>query len=214
MKLYNYWRSSSSWRVRIGLAYKKIPYEYVPVHLVRNGGEQYQPAHKARNPMSQVPVLEIMQGGKPRYLTQSLAILEYLEETVPSPPLLPKDPFLRAEARRQAEVVNSGTQPFQGLIVGKRIEALGGDKNEWLHYWVGEGLKALETFTSTSSGKYSIGDQVTIADCYLIPQLYSARRFNIDLNPFSTLLKVEKACNELPAFQESHPSRQPDAENT
>lgn len=207
MKLYGYWRSSASWRVRIGLAWKGLRYDYVPVHLVKEGGQQHGEAHRARNPMEQVPVLEV----DGRLLTQSLAILEWLEEAHPQPALLPRDPFLRLRARQLAEIPNSGIQPLQNLSILQEIEKLGGDKQAWGAKWNRRGLGAMEAIARETAGRFLVGDDVSIADVCLVPQLYAARRFNVDLAAFPTLLRVEAACAELEAFKQAHADAQPDA---
>jgi len=212
LRLYSYWRSSASWRVRIALHWKGIRFEYAPVHLVQ--GEQRSAAHHARNPMEQVPALEVEFEGTRRTIAQSLAILEFLEECFPEPPLLPRDPFLRARVRELAEVVNSGIQPHQNVTPLKRIDALqDGAGKAYARHFNEVGLAALEERIRETAGRFSVGDQPTFADCCLVPQLYSARRFEVpDLEArFPTLLRIEAACNELPAFQLAHPDRQPDA---
>ena len=208
MKLFGYWRSSSSWRVRIALHTKGVAFENVPVHLVRGGGEQLATAHRARNPMGQVPVLQL-EGGTT--LAQSMAILEYLEERYPEPPLLPGDTVGRARVRELAELVNSGIQPIQNLTVLNRVTALGGDRGQWALTAIREGFDALELRARDTSGTCLVGDQVTFADCMLIPQLYNARRFQLSLEPYPTLTRVEAHCASLPAFVASHPDVQPDA---
>lgn len=207
MKLYSYWRSSCSWRVRIALNFKGIPHEVVPVHLVRS--EQDLPGHLARNPMGQVPVLETPHG----FLSQSLAILEYLEEVHPTPALLPREPWARAQVRALAEAVNSGIQPIQNLAVTRHVGAtFGGDAAEWNRHWIGRGLDRLEAQVAGTAGRFSHGDSVTYADVCLVPQLYNARRFACDTSRWPTLLRVEAACVALPAFQAAHPDQQVDAE--
>lgn len=209
MKLYNYWRSSASYRVRIALAYKGLSYDYVPIHLVREGGGQHQAAYRQKNPMRQVPLLELEDG---RALAQSVAILEYLEEAHPEPPLLPKDPFLRAKVRQLVEMVNSGIQPLQNLATTQRLRALGVDADAWAKEWVERGLEALEAELSKTAERFSVGDAPSLADVVLIPQLYSSRRFGVDPVSFQKIHRIEKNCLELPAFQKAHPSAQPDAE--
>lgn len=213
MKLYGYWRSSASWRVRIALHYKGLPYEYVPVHLLEGGGQQHSESYRALNPMRQVPTLEVVDAqGHVHPLTQSLAILEYLEERYPSPPLLPAEPLARARARALAELVNSGIQPLQNLAVLQRVQnELKADQKAWAAHWVQRGLEAFHTAIAGSSGPYCLGEQPTLADVCLVPQLYGARRFGVDLTPFPRLTQIEAACNLLPAFQAAHPDRQPDA---
>jgi len=212
MKLYSYWRSSASWRVRIALGYKGIPYEYRAVNLVREGGEQYAPTYVAEvNPLSQVPVLEL-EGSPPRRIAQSLAIIEYLEERYPEPPLLPSDPWLRARARQLAEIANAGIQPFQNTpTLGYVRNVLRGDEKAWLRHFLDRGLRALERTARETAGTFLVGGHPTVADVCLIPQLWSARRFEVPLDPFATLVRVEAACNALPAFAAAHPDRQPDA---
>jgi len=214
MKLYGYWRSSSAWRVRIALGLKGLSYEYIPVHLVRGGGEQFSEAFRARNPFAQVPVLEIERDGAPHHITQSMAIIEYLDEVFPTPPLLPKEPLLRARARELAELVNSGIQPLQNRLVLERVTELGGDEKAFAARFVASGLAALEAHAARSSSRYLVGDEPTLADIYLVPQLYNARRFAVALEPYPRLCAIEQACQALPAFAAAHPDRQPDAETT
>jgi maleylpyruvate isomerase len=214
LRLYGYWRSSSSWRVRIALAYKGVPYEYKSVHLVRDGGEQNRPGYRSINPFSQVPVLEEdVPGGRPQRITQSMAIIEYLEERVPAPPLFPDDPWLRARVRMLAEIVNAGIQPFQNSpsVLGYVKDTLGADEQAWARHFLGRGLAALEASAAETARTFLVGDQPTLADVFLIPQLYSARRFGVDLSPLPTLLRVEAACEVIPAFAGARPERQPDA---
>jgi maleylpyruvate isomerase len=208
MRLYSYWRSSSSWRVRIALEHKGLPYEIVPVNLIaEGGGEQHTPDHVQRNPLEQVPVLEV--GG--RFLSQSVAIMELLEELHPAPPMLPKDPWARAEVRRMVETVVSGIQPMQNPGTTKRVKQLGGDEKTWASHYVSLGLEALERYAKDTAGRFSVGDTVTFADACLVPQLYSARRFAVALEPYPTLLRVEAECLALAAFQMSHPQKHPGA---
>ncbi len=212
MRLYNYWRSSASWRVRIALAWKGIPYEYVAVNLVRDGGEQKAEAHRARNPMMQVPTLAWEEGGATRQLSQSLAILEYLEERWPERPLLPRDPYLRAKARQLAEVVNSGVQPLQNLEPQRYVrEELKGDAAAWTRHFIERGMAALEAEARETAGRYLVGDEVSFADLCLVPQMFATRRFAGDAGAYPTLLRVEAACLELEAFRAAQPERQPDA---
>ncbi len=212
MKLYNYWRSSSSWRVRIALNLKGLSYEYVPVHLVKDGGEQHTEAYRSINPMRNVPVLEFTEGSQVRRLSQSVAILEYLEERYPSPALLPADSYLRAHCRMLSEIVNSGIQPLQNLAELQRIKGeLKGDDKAWCAYWIDRGLAAFHTSVQETAGTYCMGEAVSFADIFLVPQLYSARRFGVDLKPYELLTRIEAACASLPAFQAAHADRQPDA---
>ena len=207
MKLFNYWRSSASWRVRIGLNLKGVAYEYVPVHLTRDGGEQNDVAYRELNPMAQVPALVLDDGA---VLFQSIAILEWLEETWPEPPLLPSDPIERARARAIAEIVNSGIQPMQNLAVTHAVKSMGGDVDAWLRRFVGHGLEAIESAAATTRGRFLVGDHPSFADICLVPQLASARRFGVSVDGLDGLLAVEAACNDLAAFRDAHPDRQPD----
>jgi maleylpyruvate isomerase len=209
VKLYGYWRSSSAWRVRIALAWKAIPHEYEVVNLIRDGGQQHTPGFRDKNPLGQVPVLELDDG---RRLTQSIAILEYLEERFPSPPLLPADPWLRARARQLAEMVNAGIQPLQNLSVLQHLKhAVHTDPDVWVRHFVGRGLAALETAAAETAGTFMVGDAPSFADAYLVPQLYGARRYGVDLGAFPTLTRIDAACAALPAFQTAHADAQPDA---
>jgi len=211
VRLYNYFRSSASWRVRIALNWKGIPYEYVPVSLIANGGEHLKDAYGAINPMHAVPALEI----DGHILSESLPIIEYLEETRPERSLLPKDPYQRAQARRIAEVFNAGTQPMQNLRVLTWIDSefhVGEEgKKRWVQHFVTETLGRLETLLKTTAGKYCVGDTVTIADIGLPPQCFGARRFGIDLAQFPTIAAIEERLNQLPEFAAALPAKQPDA---
>ncbi|HTS81567.1 MAG TPA: maleylacetoacetate isomerase [Myxococcaceae bacterium] len=209
MKLYGYWRSGATWRVRIALAWKGIAYEYQPVNLLE--GKQHDEPYKALNLMQSVPLLEWHEGEAVRRLAQSLAILDHLEQRYPSPPLLPTDPWLRARARQLAEMVNSGIQPFQTPAVLGQVKALGGEEKPWVEFFYRRGLTALEEETSRTAGRFSVGDAPSFADCCLVPQLYACRRWKFDLSPFPTLTRIEAACEALPAFQAAHPDRQADA---
>ena len=211
MRLYSYWRSSSAWRVRIGLALKDLPYEYVAVNLLAR--EQFDPEYQARNPMAQVPVLEVSEHGYRVRLAQSMAILEWLEERHPQAPLLPRDLDGRARVRTLGEHVNSGIQPLQNAIVLRTLrEKLPGYEKEWAALWIRRGLDALErALQDDETGRFCHGDAPGLADCYLVPQLYNARRFGLDLTPYPTLRRIEEACAALPPFQAAHPDRQPDA---
>lgn len=210
--LYGYWRSSSTWRVRIALAHKGIPYETAVVHLVKDGGEQRSEAFKKLNPRGEVPLLQVMHAGQPFRVAQSMAIIEYLEETHPEPALLPREPLARARARHLAEMVNAGIQPLQNLRVLQYVKStLGGDDQAWARAWIHSGLQALEQEAQASAGPFLVGDAVSLADVFMVPQLYNARRFNVDLTAFPTLTRVEARCMELPAFVAAHPDKQPDA---
>ncbi len=214
MKLYNYFRSSGSYRVRIALNLKGLSYDYEAVHLRRNGGEQFAPAFRAKNPHSLVPVL---QDGE-HLLTQSIAILEYLDEVHPNPALLPKDAIARAHVRAIALSVACEIHPLNNLRVlgylSRQLAVSEEVKLEWYRHWVNLGFGALEAQLSETRrlGPYCYGKTPTIADCCLVPQLFNARRFGCDLSAFPTLTGIEAICNQLPAFRDASPDRQPDAE--
>ncbi len=207
MKLYNYWRSSASWRVRIALAYKKVDYEYRAVNLLSHDNRSDD--YTALNPIGQVPTLVLDDG---RQLSQSLAILEYLEEIAPRPSLLPTDPYLRARARQLAEIVNSGIQPLQNLPLMARYSEHGIDAKKTIAGDIERGLSALQKVAQPIAGKFLVGDDVSFADICLVPQLNAARRFGLDVATWPLLTRVEEACNELPAFQVAHADHQPDAQ--
>lgn len=204
MTLYGYWRSSSTWRVRIGLALKGLDYTVEPVNLLHSA--QLADAHRRRNPMGQVPAL----ADGDVVLTQSLPILEYLEERYPQVSLLPGSPAQRAAIRAMAEVVNSGIQPLQNLAVLKHLDTVDVDRGEWSRHWIDAGLRALESM-ATGPGPFLVTDGPTLAEVCLIPQLYNARRFSMDVAAYPRLAACEAACLALPTFQQSHPDEQPDA---
>lgn len=210
MLLHGFWRSSATWRVRIALAHKGVAYEYVPVNLTR--GEHQRPEYLAKNPMGSVPLLEVELDGRPLRLAESMAILELLEELHPDPPLLPRDPHLRARARHLALLVVSGVQPLQTTLVREHLQkTLHGDPDEWTRHWIRRGLTALEQLVLETAGRFCVGDAPSFADVCLVPQLYFAsRRAGLDLSPYPTLLRIEEACGELPAFVTAHARNQPD----
>ena len=215
MKLYTYFRSSAAYRVRIALALKAIAYEAVPVHLLRGGGEQLADAYRQVNPSALVPTLEDDNGV---VIGQSLAILEYLEETRLATPLLPADAAGRAHVRALALTLVADSHPLGNLRVLKYVKGELGQSEDtklaWQRHWLHAGLATFEAMLARagSSGTYCHGDQPTLADCCLVPHLFSARRFDVDLAPFPALVRIDAACAQLPAFQVAHPSRQPDAE--
>ncbi|WP_024891532.1 maleylacetoacetate isomerase [Luteimonas huabeiensis] len=213
LALYSYWRSSAAYRVRIGLNLKGLPYETVPVHLVRDGGEQLRPEYAAQNPQKLVPVLVHGQ----RRMRQSLAILEYLDEVWPQPPLLPSSARGRQRVRELAQLVACDIHPLNNLRVMRFFEhewhVPQPERDEWMKHWMTEGLGAFEALLRDhpSTGAFCDGDQPGLADCCLVPQLYNARRFGVSLDAFPTLAAVERACLALPAFDAARPERQPDA---
>ncbi|RME16760.1 MAG: maleylacetoacetate isomerase [Bdellovibrio sp.] len=213
--LYSYFRSSSSYRVRIALHYKKIPFEYKPVHLLKEGGEQHLPSYKEINPAEEVPTLVTPDK---KTLSQSMAIICYLEDIKPLPALFPKDPYLKALTLQICEMINSGIQPIQNLKV---LQALGNQFHldregqlSWARQWITKGFLAIEKILKTHAKTFSLGDSLTAADLFLVPQIYNARRFQVDLSPFPTITQIEKNCLSLPAFQKAHPDNQPDTPKT
>jgi maleylpyruvate isomerase len=211
MILYDYWRSSSAWRVRIALHYKGLPFERRVVNLIKDGGEQHTEGFFALNPSRQVPVL--IPDGITRPIAQSMAIIAFLEEQFPTPALLPADPWLRARARQLAEMVNAGTQPLQNMSVLQQLRSLGVDAEEWARHFIARGLAALETAAQETAATFLVGDAPSIADVYLVPQLYNGRRWSVDLTPYPTLLRVEAMCSNLRAFAAAHPDVQSDAQS-
>lgn len=211
MRLYGYWRSSASWRARIGLNLKGVAWEYVPVNLLQGEGEQRGDAHRARNPLGQVPVLEVVLDGETRMVSQSLVILELLEELHPTPPILPATAWGRARARMMAEVCNSGIQPLHNLWVNKRLSTFGVDAQAWNAEVITRGLTALEQLAAAAPATFLVGEQPGVADICLVPQLYAARRNGVEVAAFPNLLRVEAACAALEAFQAAHADRQVDA---
>jgi maleylacetoacetate isomerase len=213
MKLYDYYRSSAAYRVRIALNLKGAAPERAFVHLRK--GEQRADEYLALNPQGLVPVLALDDG---RALTQSLAIIEYLDETIPAPPLLPRDPEARARVRAIALAIACDIHPLNNTRVLSyltgTIGATSSQKDGWYRYWVDVGLEALEAELSrdAATGRFCHGDAPTLADVCLVPQLANARRFEIDLSPYPTLVRIETACNALAPFADAAPARQPDAE--
>ena len=214
MKLYDYFRSSAAYRVRIGLQLKGLDYESVPVHLIRGGGEHLKPEYRAVNPSALVPAL-VDEGAT---ITQSLAILEYLDEVHPLMPLMPRDALGRARVRSLAMLIACDIHPINNLRILRYLVREAGltedAKNAWYVHWVREGFAALETQLSGSddTGRFCHGDSPTIADCVLVPQVFNAVRFNLDMAPYPTIARIDAVCRELPAFMAAHPSQQADAE--
>lgn len=203
MILFSYFRSSSSWRLRIVLAVKGLEYEYRPVNLLKK--EQSSSTYtEGVNPMGQVPALQV----EGHTLTQSVSIYEYLEETFPEKPLLPKDVFKRAKVREIAEMIGSGIQPVQNLSTLQRLPE--DQRKAWAQESIVKGFTALETLLSRSSGKYCVGDELTWADCCLVPQIFNAKRFGVDMVRFPIISRIGESLEQLPPFQEAHPFRQPD----
>lgn len=211
--LYGYWRSSAAYRVRIALNLKGIEYEQAPVHLARDGGEQHRPAYRALNPQGLVPALV----DDDLIITQSLAILEYLEEKVPAPALLPADAAGRARVRSLALLVGCDIHPLQNLRVLNYITgplgAAESQRAEWARHWISEGLRAFEErlVRDAETGRFCHGDEPGLADLCLVPQLYNAVRWDCDLAPLPSILRIRDACLELEPFRAAAPEAQPDA---
>jgi maleylacetoacetate isomerase len=204
--LHHYWRSSSSWRVRWALAHKRVPYESRAVDLLK--GAQSDPAYIESSPMGLVPCL-VVDG---RALTESVAIVEWLEETHPSPPLYPRDPWARARTRQLVELVNSGTQPLQNLGVNRYVSSELPAQAAWARHWITRGLDAIEkelgiVASEGLGGAFAIGDSLSAADLYLVPQLYNARRFSIELAAYPRIVAAEKAALATESALASHPDR-------
>jgi maleylpyruvate isomerase len=214
--LYNYFRSSAAYRVRIALNLKGVAYENVFVHLTRGGGEQFSDAYRAKNPQQLIPALS--EGHDT--LTQSLAILEYLEEKYPQTPLLPAPHLFveRARVRALALAIACDIHPLNNLRVlkylTKNLSITEDQKSAWISRWITEGFTAIEAQLAQShhTGVFCHGDAPTFADCCLVPQVFSARRFNVDLAPFPTIVRIDTACNALSAFAAAHPKQQADFE--
>lgn len=211
MRLYTYWRSSAAYRVRIALALKGISAEQVPVHLVRGGGEQHGSAYRAINPQERVPALELDDG---TVLIQSPAILEYLEEVFPTPPLLPVAPVERAKVRAVAGIIGCDIHPPNNSSQLTYLRRELGQSEEqvaaWIARWIHDGFRAVEQLIDDAG--YCFGPTPSLADIYLIPQVFSARRFNVPLDGFARILRVDALAATHPAFAAAHPARQPDAE--
>ena len=214
LRLYTYFRSSAAYRVRIALNLKGLAYEAVPVHLLRDGGQQNQPAYRALSPLGTVPALQTGEGA----FTQSLAIIEYLDETHPLPPLLPASAADRARVRALALTIACDIHPVNNLRIlqylGKHFAATQEQKDAWYRYWVNAGLLAVEQLLAAhpATGAFCHGDAPTLADCCLVPQVFNARRFDCSLDAMPTIRRIVAAGEALPAFRNAAPAMQPDAE--
>lgn len=210
MKLYSYWRSSAAYRVRIALNLKGLDYEIAGIDL--RTGDQSGPDYKALNPQGLVPALDTGED----LLIQSSAIMEWLEETHPAPALLPGDPAGRATVRAMAAIVTCDIHPLNNLRVLNSLKAeFGADQAQvdaWIARWIASGFDALEALIVRHGGRFAYGDSPTLADCCLVPQVYNARRFHIDLAPWPLIAAIDEACAKLPAFVRAHPHNQPDAD--
>ena len=211
MKLYTYFRSSAAFRVRIALNLKGLAYEPVFVHLAK--GEHRAAAYAKVNPQALLPTLELDDGTR---LTQSLAIIEYLDEKHPQKPLLPKDARERARVRSLSYLIASEIHPLNNLRVLQHLKrALGQSEeqvNAWYRHWIADGLAKLEAELASNKGRFCHGDAPTMADCCLVPQIFNAKRYHSDLAPYPSTMRVFDACMNLEAFDRAQPSKQPDAE--
>uniref|UniRef100_A0A674NLW6 maleylacetoacetate isomerase n=1 Tax=Takifugu rubripes TaxID=31033 RepID=A0A674NLW6_TAKRU len=223
--LHGYFRSSCSWRVRIAFALKGVEFDQVPVNLIKDGGQQLTEQYKTLNPMQQVPAVEI----DGITLSQSLAVIQYIDETRPGPRLLPADPKKRAQVRMISDLIASGIQPLQNLYV---IQKMGAEKMQWAQHFIDRGFQgwrvsstsqssryvtlshlsppALEPILKETSGTYCVDDEISMADICLVPQVYNAERFKVDLEKYPTIKRLNQTLREIEAFRVSHPSCQPD----
>jgi len=212
MKLYGFFRSSAAFRVRIALNLKGLAYDQVSLHL--RSGQQSKPEFLALNPLGLVPAL----ADGDAVLTQSLAIIEYLDETHPQPPLVPKSPLARARVRALAQAVACDIHPIDNLrVLNYLARELKQDEEavkRWFNHWISVGFKGIEAAlaASTETGKFCHGDSPTLADICLVPQVFNSMRYALDLGPYPTIQRIHKACMALPAFDQAQPSKQPDAE--
>lgn len=211
MQLYTYFRSSAAYRVRIALNLKNLTSDTVAIHLQKEGGQHKKPEYRAVNAQMRVPALKLDSGD---VLTQSLAIIEYLDEIDPQPPLLPRDPVKRAKVRAFALVIACDIHPLNNLGTLRYLKnELGQDQSKidaWYHHWILDGFAALETMVRP--GPYAFGAEVTLADVCLVPQMYNARRLKVPIDRFPKLVAIDAACAKLAAFERARPENQPDAE--
>jgi len=211
MKLYGYWRSGAAYRTRIGLELKGVDYEHVGVHLIRDGGEHKKPGYTAINPQARVPSLVLDDGS---VLVQSSAILEWLEETHPTPALLPKDPVARARIRGVSAIIGADVHPLGNVgplnYLRKTFGADDAAVNAWVGHWITEGFKGVEALIEGKG--FAFGAAPSMADVYIVPQVFAARRFKVPLDEFPKIVRVWDTCSALEAFKRAAPESQPDAE--
>ena len=210
MKLYTYFRSSAAYRVRIALNLKKLPYEAIPIHLTKDGGQHRTPEYRAINPQMRVPALKLDSG---EIILQSLAIAEYLEETHPNPPLLPKGALERAQVRAVSQIISSDIHPLNNLVTLNYLKKLGHDQatvDEWYAAWVKAGFEAIEPLLKP--GPFAFGAEPGMADLCLVPQVFNARRFKVQVEAYPNIASVDAACAKLEAFEAARPDNQPDKE--
>ncbi|MGE0036857.1 MAG: maleylacetoacetate isomerase [Xanthobacteraceae bacterium] len=211
MQLYSYFRSSAAYRVRIALNLKGIPYDTVPIHLQKEGGINRKPEFRAINPHMRLPALRLDSGD---LLIQSLAIIDYLDDIHPQPPLLPQDPIAKAKVRAIAQVIACDIHPLNNIGPLRYLKnVMGQDQSKidaWYHHWVHDGFQAVEEMISP--GPYTFGSEITLADICLVPQVYNARRLKTPLDKYPKIVAIDAACNKLAAFDKARPENQPDAE--
>jgi maleylacetoacetate isomerase/maleylpyruvate isomerase len=209
-KLYTYFRSSTAYRTRIALNYKNISFDQEAVHLLEGGGQQNKPEYRQLNPAGEVPTL--IHNGK--VLSQSFAIIEYLDDIAPNPRLFPKDPFERAKVRQICEHINCGVHPIANLKVQqyltRELGATEEQKNRWIQYWIEQGMEALEKLLVSTAGTFAFGDELTAADLFIVPQVFSARRFGVNMDNYLTIKRVNETALKLDCFLKAHPHLQPD----
>ena len=206
LRLYHYWRSSSSYRVRFALGLKGIAFESAIVNLLTEDTES--PEFRKRNPAGQVPVIELQDGPDAgKFIAESMAIMEWLEETQPKPALLPGTALDRARIRQLAEIVNSGTQPLHNLTVFQHHSPEPAEQRRWNQHWIRNGMQAYETVVRETAGKFSMGDSPTLADTCLVPQCYAAERFDVPLSDYPTIARINANLLALPSCQAAHPDR-------
>jgi maleylacetoacetate isomerase len=211
LKLYSYFRSSASYRVRLALHFKELAFEYLPIHLVKDGGQQNRAEYRRINPMGHVPALD----HEGFLVAESVAIIQYLDDVFPARPLIPSNPHTKALVLQISELINSGIQPLQNLKVMHFLASEYGfakDRTDgFIQHWIHDGFTNLERLLERTAGTYSVGGEVTMADCFVVPQCFAARRFGVKVEDYPNLARVDAAASALPAFAKAHPSRQPDS---
>jgi maleylacetoacetate isomerase len=210
MKLYNYFRSSASYRVRIALHWKALKFEYIPVHLTKDGGQQNKPEFRAINPLGHVPAL-VHDGF---LVAESMAIIQYLDDQFPEKKLFPAGARDKAQVLQLCEIVNSGIQPLQNLKVQKLLEQTyhlqKPDSDAFVRHWIQDGLTGLEKILERTAGSFCFGGEVSAADCFVVPQCFASRRFGVNVESFPNLARVYANATALEAFKKAHPEKQPD----
>ncbi len=206
-RLYHYWRSSSSWRVRWAFVLKQVPCEHTPIDLLKK--EQQSPEHLKRNPSGAVPVLEITDNKNKIIgrIAESTAIIEWAEENFSEPKLLPGDSLRRARVRQLSQIINSGIQPIQNLKVQQFYSENKENQKEWSRHWIRKGLQVYEAIVKETAGKFSVGSEITMADLFLIPQCYNAERYEISLKEFPTIAKINANGLATESCKAAHPDR-------